>query len=162
MRTLILLAALALAPAAHAQTLDDLTWLKGCWRTQGSATEITEVWSAPPMPALVGYSYTTRDGQIRGWEQTRIEIIEGVPTFVAMPSGDTPVRFQMLPDEQMIHLEDQPDGSASFVNPEHDFPQRITYVRNGRELTAAISAMDGSNRIAFEYRRISCSAALRP
>lgn len=162
LRFIFFLAALALAPAAQAQSLESLHWLKGCWRTQGSTSEITEVWSAPPMPALVGYSYTTRDGQIRGWEQTRIEMIDGVPTFIAMPDGGAPVRFRMLANEQLIYTDELPDRSATFVNPGHDFPQRVSYIRRGRQLTAVISARDGSNRITFNYRRISCSSALRP
>lgn len=157
MRPLLFLAALLLAPAAHAQTLEDLHWLKGCWRTQGDGP-ITEVWSAPPMPALVGYSYTTRNGQIRDWEQTRIEMIDGAPTFVAMPRGGTPVQFRLV---DLVTVDDPPD-TALFENPEHDYPQRLLYVRQGNALTATISRSDGGNPITFNYRRIRCDAALLP
>ena len=40
MRTLPFLAALLLSPAANAQTLDDLSWLKGCWRTLDRLTAV--------------------------------------------------------------------------------------------------------------------------
>lgn len=162
MRRLLSLAALLFAPAAHAQTLDDMQWLKGCWRTSGDGPQITEVWSAPPMPAMVGYAYTVENGEVQSWEHMRIEVIEGIATFVAMPGGGAPVRFQMLPSEQPIFNDEPPDGVASFVNAEHDYPQRVFYVRRGRHLNAVISAMDGSNRATFEYRRISCTSALRP
>jgi hypothetical protein len=161
MRTLIFLAALLLAPAADAETLDDLRWLKGCWRTQGGASVITEVWSTPPMPAMLGYSFTTRDGQIRDWEQTRIEIIDGTPTFIAMPRGGAPVRFRLtstvFESDTRLH-----GDSATFENPEHDYPQRVTYARVGDRLTATISRTDGSDVGTFRYRRISCNASLRP
>lgn len=154
MRTLLILAVLVFAPAAQAQTLEELHWLKGCWRTDGGARVVTEVWSAPPMPAMVGYSYTTRDGQIRDWEQMRIEVLDGAPVFIAMPGGGAPVRFRM-------RAGDGPNR-ARFENPEHDYPQVVEYRRDGDALTATISRTDGANPIAFNYRRIACEAALAP
>jgi hypothetical protein len=159
MRTFLFLAVLLLAPTASAQTLENLHWLRGCWRTSGGQSVITEVWAAPPMPALVGYSYTTRDGQVRGWEQTRIEMIDGAPTFVAMPGGGAAVRFRLADG---ILLDDSPEHVAVFENPEHDYPQRLRYVRQGNALTATISRSDGGNPIVFSYRRIRCDRALRP
>ncbi len=84
----------ALPTLASAQSLPDLSWLKGCWRLQQGDTVITEVWSAPPMGVMLGYAYTMRGGVLTEWEQTRIQIADGVPTFMAMPGGraQTPVR----------------------------------------------------------------------
>lgn len=162
MRMLLFLTALLLAPAASAQTLDDLHWLRGCWRTTGDEPVITEVWSAPPMPAMIGYSYTTRDGETRGWEAMRIELDDGWPVFVGMPSGGDAVRFRFT-DEIVLVSERGPNGGgAIFENPDHDYPQRIRYFRRGNVLTATISRIDGSDAIAFEYRRVRCSADLRP
>lgn len=110
------------------------------------------------MPAMLGYSYTMRDGQIRDWEQTRIEMIEGRPTFIAMPRGGAPVRFPMI---DLLRVDDPPD-TALFENAEHDDPQRILYVREGNRLTATISRVDGGNPITFTYRRIRCASELRP
>ncbi len=159
MRTLLVLAVLLLAPAAHGQTLEDLHWLKGCWRTTDPGPVITEVWSAPPMPAMIGYSYTTHDGATQGWEAMRIEMIDGAPTFIAMPQGGAPVRFAFA---ETIYNDDHPDHWAVFENAEHDYPQRVSYRRDGARLTATISKLDRSDAIAFEYRRIRCTANLRP
>jgi hypothetical protein len=153
MRTLVFLAALLLTPAANAQRLEDLHWLKGCWRSDGDGPAITEVWLAPPMPALIGYAYTMEDGALLGWEQTRIEVIDGLPHFIAMPNGGAPVRFPMTQTEA---------GRVTFENPEHDFPQRVSYARTADRLSAEISRLDGANAIAFTYRRIRCPANLRP
>ena len=158
MRTLLFLAALLLAPAAHAETLEDLHWLKGCWRTSGDGPVITEVWSAPPMPAMIGYSYTVGEGETQGWEAMRIEMIDGRPHFVAMPNGGASVRFWMADNLRILDV----DHSALFHNPEHDYPQMIGYTRKGDRLQAMISRSDGSDAITFEYRRISCAANLRP
>lgn len=156
MRFALFALALAFAPAAHAQTLSDLAWLKGCWRTSGDDPRITEVWVAPPGPAMFGYSYTEDGGAIATWEQTRIEVIDGVPHFIAMPNGGAPVRFRMTDTDILLR-----DG-VSFVNAEHDFPQIVSYARDGNRLTAQISDVHREHRITFEYRRIACTAELRP
>jgi hypothetical protein len=156
MRTLIIIiATLLLAPAARAETLADLSWLKGCWRTQGDGPVITEVWSAPPMPAMIGYSYTIGEGETQGWEAMRIEMRDGAPTFIGMPSGGAGVRFRWVDD-------DAPGAVVVFENAAHDYPQRIRYAREGNLLTATISKLDDSDAIAFEYRRIRCTSELRP
>jgi hypothetical protein len=151
---LVFLAALLLAPAVHARTLTDLAWLKGCWRTQGERSVVTEVWLAPPMPALLGYSYTIGEGEMRGWEQTRIEMIDGWPHFVAMPNGEAAVRFR-LREESAANL-------ARFDNPAHDYPQTVEYRRDGNWLIATISGAGGADPFSFRYRRIRCPRNLRP
>lgn len=154
MKHAVFAAALMFAPLAHAQSLADLGWLKGCWRTQDDqGPSITEVWVAPPMPAMLGYSYTERGGAVLAWEQTRIEMIDGWPHFVAMPEGAPPVRFRMrTPGER---------NRVWFDNPEHDFPQTVSYAREGDTLTASVAGGAESD-VTFVYRRISCAASLRP
>ena len=154
MRTLLFLAALLVAPAVHAETLEDLHWLKGCWRTTGDGPVITEVWSAPPMPAMIGYSYTTAEGETQGWEAMLIEMIDGAPTFVGMPRGATGVRFHLREGAGV--------NEAIFDDAEHDFPQTVRYRRDGNRLTAVVALLDGSEAVTFEYRRIRCDGALRP
>jgi hypothetical protein len=160
MRVLLFLFALVLSPTASAQTLADLAWLKGCWRTQGDGPVVTEVWLAPPMPALLGYSYTQRAGETRGWEQTRIEMLDGRPHFIAMPNGGPPVRFRMR--EMAIDVDDPAAEAAIFENPQHDYPQTVEYRRIGNQLIATIANLDGSDAFTFTYRRIRCDASLRP
>ena len=40
-----------------------------------------------------------------------------------------------------------------FANPQHDYPQRIRYWRDGMDLNAEISTMDGSQAVRWHYRR---------
>jgi hypothetical protein len=162
MRTLIFLAALVLSPAAQAQSLSSLHWLKGCWRSVGDGPVITEVWSAPPIPAMFGYSYTVGEGQTQGWEAMRIEMIDDAPVFVGMPSGADAVRFPL--SEQIVRVSERgPNGGgAIFENAEHDYPQRIAYRRDGNRLTAVVSKIDGTDAITYEYRRILCPRDLAP
>lgn len=166
MRLIVLLAALLIAPCAAAQDISDLRWLSGCWRTEApreaeTGAIYTEVWIAPPAPILVGYAYTLGEGEVQGWEQTRIES-NGRLEFVAMPLGGFPVRFPIVEaaarPENARHTEDY----VVFENPAHDFPQRITYMRDGNRLTAEISNIDRSSAYTFNYRRIRCTPDLRP
>ncbi|MGD9982019.1 MAG: DUF6265 family protein [Hyphomonadaceae bacterium] len=167
MRSLVLAAALLFAPHSQAQSINDLAWLKGCWRTEASrdATEtsvVTEVWVAPPTNAMFGYAYTIRDGENRSWEQMRIEMIEGWPHFVALLPGQNPVQFRLHDPADLIHLDSEPEDFAVFENAAHDYPQRIIYSREGRRLTATISLADGGNPFVYAYRRVGCPASVRP
>lgn len=111
------------------------------------------------MPAMIGYSYAQPDGATQGWEAMRIEMIDGTPAFIAMPGGGAGVRFTYT---GAIVLDWAPDHLVIFENAAHDYPQRISYAREGNRLTATISKLDGSDAIAFEYRRVRCAANLRP
>jgi hypothetical protein len=162
MRNLFLIAALLAAPAAQGQTVNDLVWLKGCWRTEApreaeSGAVVTEIWYDPPGPAMVGYAFTEGEGDIQGWEQMRIDAADaGRPRFVAMPGGAPAVIF-------LMREQDQPTPNiAHFENPDHDYPQLIEYRREGQRLTATISRSDGSNAFTYAYRRIACPASVRP
>ena len=42
---------------------------------------------------------------------------------------------------------------ATFENAAHDYPQRITYARDGETLTATISLIDGSKAMRWTYKR---------
>ena len=162
MRTLLFLAALLCAPVAQAQTVNNLAWLKGCWRTEApheaeSGAQTTEVWVDPPGPAMFGYSFTEGEGEVQGWEQMRIDAGDGGrPRLVAMPNGGAPVVFEMV----------EPDTPAPnvvvFERADHDYPQMIEYRRVGRALTATIARIDGTHAYTYSYRRIGCPASVRP
>jgi hypothetical protein len=157
MRLLIMLAALLVSPAALAQDIDDLYWMRGCWRSEApheaeSGAQYTEVWIAPPAPILVGYAYTVGEGEVQGWEQMRIEV-NGRLEFVAMPMGAFPVRFQVV--------EDDTPNRVTFENFAHDFPKRIEYWREGAQLYARVSDGAGEGQ-DYAYRRIRCPRNLTP
>jgi len=160
MRLLVFLAALLLVQAAAAQDVSDLRWLAGCWRTEPpreaeSGATFYEVWIAPDAPIIAGYDYHEGEGEVQGWGQMRIES-NGRPEFVDMPLGSFPIRYQLL--------EEEPNNAATFVNadPQHDYPKRIEYRREGNRLFRRISGDQPDDAQEFEYRRIRCPARLRP
>ncbi|NIW38719.1 MAG: hypothetical protein GWN32_20365 [Gemmatimonadetes bacterium] len=49
------------------------------------------------------------------------------------------------------------EGLATFENPEHDYPRRITYRRlSSDSLVAEIDDGTGGNRREFRFRRVRC------
>lgn len=133
------LTACASAPPANAQ--DSLDWMTGCWRTDDRSYK--EVWSNNEHGHMFGFALNL-DGQVATFfEQTRIDL--GRPaTFNAYPGGFGPSQFTE---------ESRARNVITFVNPAHDFPQRVTYQRDGRRLTATVAQMDGSRAVAYNFRR---------
>ena len=139
----IILSALILGACASQSKADttatDLTWLSGCWQnTDGDARE---VWSEPESGLYFGYAVTLNDGELVFFEQMRIDP-GPVPTFNAYPAGRGPSAFPAL---------EISDTDITFANPDHDYPQKIRYFRDGDQLKATISLMDDTRSGQFEY-----------
>lgn len=120
-----------------------LDWLSGCWQSGDGNTR--EIWSGSEGGYLFGYSVVFRDGQTVFFEQMRIDPAE-VPVFNAYPRGEGPSAFPAI---------SQTATSITFANPAHDYPQKITYARDGEALKALISLIDDSRPNHFDY--IPCS-----
>jgi hypothetical protein len=94
-------------------------------------------------------SRTTRDGKVVGFEFMRIESAAGITRFIAQPGGAPATVFTA---SQVT------GNSLELLNPEHDFPQKIVYRREGDLLTAIVSGPgeDGQEHsIRFAYHACS-------
>ena len=153
LRVLIFLAAFLLAPAASAQTITDLGWLEGCWRTAPGGTQrvsTTMVWTAP-MPAVLGHFYEVREGHATQWEQQRIETI-GSAAFLILNSKHG--------WSDRLRLSETENDYARFTREGQDWPY-IDYRRRGLTLIVT-HARSGLPDLDIVYHRISCEEALRP
>jgi hypothetical protein len=160
------LLAAALAPAAvHAQSamhgqsagVRQLAWLSGCWAADGGEPGSGETWTTAAGGTLLGTGRTIRKGRTVEHEFMVIQPDgdEGRLSFSALPSGQRLTRFvqvKLTADEVV------------FENPQHDFPQRVAYRRDGPRLKARIEGLrNGSLRvIEFPMTRIGCDAAPEP
>lgn len=120
------------APAQDWQPQPDLSWLGGYWLECDGDREVAETWSERVGGIQIGYSIT-RGLQAFSWELMRIEARGDKPTdlaFTAQPRGGEPTVFPLL--SAGTH-------EVVFENKAHDFPQRITYRRDGNRLTGTIS-----------------------
>ena len=94
---------------------------------------------------MLGTSQTTRDGKTADFEFMRIEVGDAGAVFHGSPRGAPAVAFRESAREA---------NGITFVNAAHDYPQRIRYWRQGRELHAEISLADGSKVGRWVYRRV--------
>ena len=132
--------AVSVADEPESSTLD---WLSGCWQSESGETR--EIWSVSEDGYYFGYSVVLNDGTLVFFEQMRIDP-GAPPVFNAYPAGTGPSAFPAIGmDAQAI----------TFANPEHDFPQKIRYWREGDALHARISLIDDSRPGTFDYQPCS-------
>ena len=99
---------------------------------------------------MLGVSHTVADGKTREFEFMRImQDANGEVFFVANPSGQRDARFRLISSTKT---------EARFENPNHDFPQRIIYRREGDTLLGRIegTTKGQSKAIDFPLKRTSC------
>ena len=143
-----LLAASLCAPAATAAPSERAlpAWMAGSWCATAGAQRIEEVWLAPAGGLMLGMSRTVAANQKQPqFEFLRVELRDGVPTYLAQPQGAAAVAFK---------LTQSGDSSARFENSAHDFPQRIEYRRAGNTMRAEIAGPRQGGKelvIAFDY-----------
>jgi hypothetical protein len=137
----LLLTGCATAPAM--ETEHPLGWISGCW--ENADGDYREVWSAPDHGYLFGYALSLKGGTVSFFEQSRIEPGKAF-TFAVYPGGKGPLPFGEI-ERGASHI--------VFADPDHDYPQRIRYAREGDRMTAEISLMDGSRGQGFAFRRCS-------
>lgn len=142
----VVAASLMTSAPIQAADISDLGWLSGCWVQTTGDRVVEEQWLAPAGGLALGVSRTLRGGAVRSYEYMRIEAVEGVPTFFAMPSGQAPASFPAVR---------QTNDEIVFENTTHDFPQQIVYRHTDTGLHAHISgSMSGETRtITFNYQR---------
>ena len=125
-------------------------WLSGCWISEGEGEARTEeCWTAPHGSMLLGSGHNYAGPRTRSFEHMRIERVDGSLVFVAQPGGSPPTRFVLQATRVGAELRD----GLLFVNVENDYPQRVQYWREGAELVAEISQIDGSNAMRWRFRR---------
>ncbi len=116
-----------------------LAWLAGCWR--GEAGE--ECWLAPRGGTMIAVNRgPERDGRPPFFELLRIVEDEDGLVLLAQPGGRSPAT-----PFRAVELE---DARVVFANPEHDFPQRITYWRDGAALKVRVEAQRDGRWQGFE------------
>ena len=100
-------------------TINDLSWLTGCWEANRKGREISEQWMKPSGRMMLGMGRTVADGKTVEFEFLQIrEDNDGAIHYVAKPSGQPEAAFKL------IKLQNR---EVIFENAEHDFPQRIIY-----------------------------------
>lgn len=144
--SLTIAAALIMAAAAPVpEKADDLAWMAGSWVSEGDSSWTEERWSRPRGGVMLGTALTGKGAGAQHYEFMRIARDEaGRLTFWASPLGRAPSPFPAVGGGE---------AEVAFLNPAHDYPQRIHYRREGAELVATISLADGSKPQTWRYHR---------
>ncbi len=135
---------------AQAASAEQLTWMSGCWEMRTPTRVTEEYWMRPRAGTMLGMARTVVRDSMTEHESTIIRVIDRRLAYLANPSGQTPTTFPAIvvtPD------------SVIFEAPEHDFPQRIGYVRRGADsLLAWIEGTSNGRlrRIPYPYERVAC------
>ena len=110
-------------PLGSCNSVQNISWLIGKWRTKAGKQTFEEEWAANPGAGLSGSARAIADddGEISAYEQLYIDEKDGVLVYTAdVKQNPEPVDFP---------LKDCGDDYWKFTNPEHDFPQIIRYER---------------------------------
>lgn len=146
MKRIALAAALLLTATPVLAAEPDFGWLAGAWIAEDGGVITRETWLTPRDGALAGVGQTTRPGQPASFEFMTITPEAAGITFSAYLKGQPPTAFVYRPGEP---------GVATFENPAHDFPQRVTYRACGEDLCGRIDGKkDGKEKtVEWRYRR---------
>jgi len=109
----------------------------GCWQSEDGLA--IEGWTEDLSGWLFGYAVNRdADNKVTFFEQMRMDG-EGL---VVIGPNDDPTRFKLV----------KSGPEWIFENPDHDYPQRISYSPSKERLDAYISLMDGSQKMEFKKR----------
>jgi hypothetical protein len=153
----------AVAFAAHSSTarqttqpsmgkgLDQLAWMVGSWSVEQGGTVVEEHWTPTRGNTMLAVGRTTRGERTVFFEFLRIEQTPDGITYHAAPRGRSPATpFKMV---------EMSEGKVVFENPQHDFPVRITYWREGPDgMGAKTEGKDGARPESWVFKRTTTTA----
>lgn len=126
--TLILLTFAGAGTAQTQASVDNLSWLSGCWEGRQGEAIIEEIWSKPAGKSMFGLGRTLKNNRTVSFEFMQFREEKGSLVFLPQPQGGTRVPFP---------LKAFSGDKMTFENPDHDYPQRIIYERKGKGLLLA-------------------------
>lgn len=126
-------------------------WLTGTWENSTPEGNIYEAWSGTNGSGLSGVSYMLKDKDTIVFENIRLVEEQGTLFYIPAvkdQNNGLPIRFAAttISESQMI-----------FENPQHDFPQVISYTKiTADSLVAEISATNNGQvrRETFPMKRV--------
>ena len=136
-------------------SIDQLSWLAGCWESTGPGPHGDEQWMTPRGGLMLGMARTVKGGVATQFEQMRIREQEGGLVFTSKPSGQQEASFTAIQIDSALVV---------FENKSHDFPQRIIYRLNqDGTLSARIEGEQGRKASGFDFpmRRAACGGSSR-
>jgi hypothetical protein len=147
---LLIMCCIAFAHTSYAQqkssSIAQAKWLIGSWKNQSAKTLDIETWKKLNDSTFVGGSYSLAGTDTVSSEHIRLEQHAGklyyIPTVKNQNNGKA-VTFTLTSANQK---------QLVFENPEHDFPQKITYTQITKDsLLAEISGLRKGKLKAIQF-----------
>ena len=139
-------------------TINDLSWLAGCWEANMRGNQVNEQWMKPAGGTMLGMGRTVTMGRTIEFEFNQIrEDKDGAIYYIAKPSGQAEASFKFVKFQMCDHCKWEKE--VVFENLQHDFPQRIIYRQEtDGSLFARVEANDkGKIRgLDYPYKRAKC------
>ena len=121
-------------------------WMAGCWEHRSGERWTEECWTIPRAGMMMGSGRSGSGEVMRDWETMQIVLdAKAGMAFWGAPKGQGRTAFSWTKAAE---------PGLTFVNPGHDYPQRIRYWREGEELVAEVSLLDGSKPSRWRYQRM--------
>lgn len=143
------------AGAAGCGTLQSLEWLLGEWVADGAKSTFRETWNARGPRTWEGSGVETpkADPARASAEVLRLVEMAGEVFYVSKVTHNAfPVAFRLI---------ECADGRFAFVNPTHDFPKRLDYVRDGDD-RLRVRVSDGADKgFTLDFARVPVPEAGR-
>jgi hypothetical protein len=118
--------------------------MAGAWSSTKAEVRTEEHWIAPAGGLMLGVNRTTRPNGRSSFEFLRIANTATGVSYFASPSGRPAVEFP---------LKESASERVLFENPQHDFPQRIRYWKEGaKTLIARIEGQINGSPRSMEWR----------
>jgi len=143
---------LAAPPSATPRSVETLAFLGGCWEGQQGEARLQEHWMGPAGGSMLGISRVVAGGRtvFSEFMEIREQAAGDVVMTVMLGMGKAPVAFK---------LTEAGPTTATFENPQHDFPQRLRYWKgDDGALLARVDGLDKGRAKAedFHFTRGRC------
>jgi hypothetical protein len=116
---------LLLAVPAFSQTMPE--WMAGAWGSEHDGVRMEEHWTRGSGDLMVGMHEDVLANGMTSFEFLRIEKRDGKLVYLAMPRAKPETPFPLVSATA---------NRVVFENPDHVFPRRIIYWRDGARLCA--------------------------
>lgn len=136
------------ARANGAAQTDGLDWIQGDWCGGADKERIEEHWLSSHGGLRLGLGRTLKGSSTANFEFLRIDVVDGVATYIAQPQGAPPTAFKRTAGGK---------DWIRFENPQHDFPKRVEYRRTGNALHAEIAGPGADGKeIVIPFAYVPC------
>jgi len=129
--------------------LENLEWIVGTWQRETSRGTMFEDWKVANDTLWQGKAFRLTEGDTLIIERLSLEIMRDEIFYVpVVPHNEGAVYFRMI---------EQSPEKVVFENPEHDFPQRIIYMKiSDDSLHARIEGINEGvdSAVDFYYKRM--------